>query len=289
MPRKRLTQRFPCLLPLRRWQKKTCRLLAMRLSGNRYATTIAPGRLPQAVFASASALINPRSGQDIRYQYNKTHNLRLAANTLNGLLILPGETFSFFYLVRHADKRTPYKEGLVFADGRITAAYGGGLCQLSNLLFWMFLHTPLAVVERHGHAVQDFPPAETGLPAGVDATVSEGWRDLQVKNATANTFQLVVEVKEGELRGEILCNNPLSKTYRVFNSSVTYQEEGGSVVQTAVVCREETDVESGQTKATELYANRCIIGYPLPASTQVKRAPGREQNGRPCEQRKEST
>lgn len=59
-------------------------------------------------------------------------------------------------------------------DGKTLASYGGGLCMLSDMLFWMFLHTPLTIVERHGHAVCSFPTTTEELPKGTDATVSEG-------------------------------------------------------------------------------------------------------------------
>ncbi len=72
----------------------------------------------------------------------------------------------------------------------VIASKGGGLCQMSNLLFWVFLHSPMTIVERHTHDIKDFPTARDGEPEGVDATVSEGWRDLKVKNDTDKTFQI---------------------------------------------------------------------------------------------------
>ncbi|MCH5255351.1 MAG: VanW family protein, partial [Lachnospiraceae bacterium] len=151
MPRKSLTQRFPFLLPLRKWQRKKCFYLKMHFDKNKYAKERAAELLPYAVYDSSSLLLNESSGFDMKYQVNKVHNLKLAAKTLDGILILPGETFSFWQLVRWADRQEPYKDGLVSVNGKITGSYGGGLCQLSNLLFWLFLHTPMTILERHGH------------------------------------------------------------------------------------------------------------------------------------------
>lgn len=82
-------------------------------------------------------------------------------------MIAPGETFSFWLAVRYADRHTPYKEGLAMVNGELVPQKGGGLCQLSNLLFWLFLNSPLTLVERHGHAVKDFPePPSDAAPPG---------------------------------------------------------------------------------------------------------------------------
>lgn len=153
MDRKRLTQRFPFLLPMRRAQRKMCFYAGMRFDGCRYAQTIGEKSLSHLLFETDCALYNHNTGFDMIYQENKVFNLKLAAKTLNGLLIRPGETFSFWWLVRHADKDTPYKDGLTVTNGKLTTMSGGGMCQMSNLLFWMFLHTPLTIIQRRGHEV----------------------------------------------------------------------------------------------------------------------------------------
>lgn len=111
MSRKRLTQVFPWLLPLRRWQRKKLFYIKMRFDKNRYAGEILNSVLPYEAFTTSSLMINRKSGFDIKYQMNKVHNLKLAAKTVNGIVIRPGETFSFWQLVRYADKKERYKDG----------------------------------------------------------------------------------------------------------------------------------------------------------------------------------
>ena len=132
MARKRLTQLFPFLLPLRQWQRKKCCYLKMRLDKNHYADTISDELLPNKIFETSALMVNQSSGYDIQYQYNKVHNLKLAGKAINKVLIRPKETFSFYWLVRNADKKEPYKDGLNLVDGKIIGSYGGGLCQLSK-------------------------------------------------------------------------------------------------------------------------------------------------------------
>ena len=165
MARKRLTEMFPFLLPLRRWQKKQCCYLKMKFDKNVYADKISESLFPNMVFETSALMVNENSGFDIQFQYNKVHNLQLAAKTMDKLVIAPNETFSFFWLTRHADRYTRYKDGLNLVNGKIVGSYGGGLCQLSNMLFWLFLHTPMTIVERHGHAAESFPSTTEDLTA----------------------------------------------------------------------------------------------------------------------------
>lgn len=269
MARKRLTQIFPFLLPLRKWQRKLFFYWKMRLDKNRYAAEIADGLLPHEVFRTESLLLNENSGYDMQYQHNKVFNLQLAAKTVNHLLIRPGETFSFWMRVRNADRDEPYKDGLVLVDGKIVGAYGGGLCQISSMLFWMFLHTPLTIVERHGHAVESFPTTTEDLPSGTDATVTEGWLDLKVKNETAHPFQLEITFADGYMIGRVLSDTELPCEYEIYNASVDYYRKNGRVYQEASVERRRTDKETGAVDDTHLYRTTSEIGYELPDDIEI--------------------
>lgn len=125
--RKRLTQIFPFLLPLRKWQRKKLFYLEMLLDGNRYAREKSETLLPNVVFETASLMLNEKSGFDMKYQTGKVHNLKLAAKTIDKVVIAPNEVFSFWQLVRRADRQEKYKEGLNLVDGKIIGSYGGGL------------------------------------------------------------------------------------------------------------------------------------------------------------------
>ena len=247
MSRKRLTQVFPFLLPLRKWQRKKYFYFKMKFDGNRYAKKTSEKLLSNTVFETSSLMLNENSGFDMKYQINKVHNLKLAAKTINKVIIEPKETFSFWQLVRWADRHEKYKDGLNLVNGKIVGSYGGGLCQLSNMLFWLFLHTPLVIVERHGHAVESFPSTTEDLPCGTDATINEGWLDLS-----------------------ILSQKPVNTEYTVFNSSVSYIKQDGKLYQIAHVCRAEKDKKSDKQVSRELYINQCEIGYKLPDNVKIE-------------------
>lgn len=269
MARKRLTQLFPFLLPLRKWQRKLFFYWKMRLDSNRYAAQIADTLLLHEVFRTDSLLLNANSGYDMQYQHNKVFNLQLAAKTVNHLVIKPGETFSFWMRARDADKNEPYKDGLVLVDGKIIGAYGGGLCQISSMLFWMFLHTPLTIVERHGHAVESFPSTTEDLPSGTDATVTEGWLDLKVKNETNHPFQIEITFADGYMIGRILSDAELPCDYTVYNGSVVYHRENGRIFQKSSVERRTTDKRTGAVEDAHLYETTTEIGYALPDNVTI--------------------
>lgn len=277
MTRKRITQQFPFLLPLRQAQRNLFFYGKMRMDGNRYAHAIRDELLPYETFFTASPLLNQDSGFSMEYQYNKVFNLKLAAACLDGLLIMPGETFSFWQAVRRADQDTPYRDGLVLTDGEITASYGGGLCQLSSMLYWIFLHTPLTVTERHSHAIEQFPPTTCDLPAGIDATISEGWLDLKVRNDTLQIWQLSVNFDEENMYGAIRCNAPVSELFEIYNSSISYLRDPdvpGKVLQRATVCRRRLRAPGILQDDRLLYINECQIGYEIPERSEAKESRG---------------
>ncbi len=266
MARKRLTQRFPWLLPLRRRQRKLCFYLGLALDRDRYARRQQTELLPWPVFETRCPMLNERTGFDLRYQENKIFNLKLAARKLNGLLIAPGESFSFWYALRGADRETPYKEGLAERDGRLLTEYGGGLCMLSNLLFWALLHTQLEPLERHGHREKDFPEPESDAVRGTDAAVAEGWLDLKFRNDTGRTYQLELGFEGGDILCRVRADAPCANL-RVFNGPVRYRREADGIWEEVPVLRQ------GETGPEELlYTNRCRIGYELPAGTVIEEA-----------------
>lgn len=268
MKRKRITQLFPFLLPVRRMQKRIFFYARMFFDRNRYAKTKAPKLLPFCIYEAKSKLLIENTGFDMKYQKNKIFNLHLAAETINKILIRPGETFSFWQRVRYAEKYEKYKDGLCVVNGELVTVPGGGLCHLSNLLFWMFLHIPLTVIERHTHLVKDFPYPDKDVPDGVDATVSEGWLDLKVKNSTNRAFQIEISIDETYIYGRIYEDRPMEHRYEVINQDKSYFQKDGKTFERVSVYQQRIDAGSEKTVSEYLlYTDVYEIGYPLPEST----------------------
>jgi len=110
-----------------------------------------------SVYKHRSLILRPLKDVDMYLQENKRTNLEIAIQHINHIEIKPNECFSLWKLVGRPTKRKGYLEGLVLKSGKIDRDIGGGLCQLGNLLFWIFAHSPLSVKERYRHGFDVFP------------------------------------------------------------------------------------------------------------------------------------
>jgi len=104
-------------------------------------------------------------------------------------------------------------------------AMGGGLCQLSNLLYWMTLHTPLTIVERYRHSYDVFPDSNRTQPFGSGATCFYPYRDLVIRNDTNADFQLHVKVAETDLEGAWLSNSKPHYHYEITEKNHLFKSE----------------------------------------------------------------
>lgn len=89
----------------------------MLFDGNRYATEKSQTRLPNKVFEASSFMLNENSGIDMEYQINKIHNLKLAAKSINKIVIAPNDTFSFWQVARWADRYENIRMGFILLMG----------------------------------------------------------------------------------------------------------------------------------------------------------------------------
>ena len=96
--------------------------------------------LPYSAASHKTPLMRRLRDVDMWMQENKVTNLRLASVRVNGIVLHPGQTFSYWYLIGRPTARKGYLPGMLLRNGRAVAGVGGGLCQLSNLIFWMTLH-----------------------------------------------------------------------------------------------------------------------------------------------------
>ncbi len=167
-----------------------------------FASAFQQEKLPFSYFSHITILLRRLKDVDMWLQHNKITNLKIAVKRLNGLIIRPGEVFSYWYLIGKPSKRKGYVDGMILENGKFRAGTGGGLCQLSNLIFWMTIHTPLTVIERHRHGYDVFPDSNRTQPFGSGATCFYPHGDLMIQNNTQDTYQLLVSVGDKFLEGE---------------------------------------------------------------------------------------
>ena len=115
---------------------------------------------------------------------NRIYNIGLADSRLNGILIPPGETFSFLETVGDISAVTGYKQAYIIKSGRTVLDDGGGVCQVSTTVFRVALNTGLPILERTAHAYRVSYYEQGGFKPGLDATVFYPGVDLKFKNDT---------------------------------------------------------------------------------------------------------
>lgn len=207
------------------------RYWAWMFDGKTYAAQKQSALLPHLVFTHRTPLLRQLKDVDMWLQHNKVINLKLAAKQLNSVIIKPGETFSYWRLIGSTTRRKGYVDGMVLFHGKVKTGVGGGLCQLSNLIYWMTLHTPLTVTERYRHSYDVFPDAGRVQPFGSGATCYYNYLDLQIRNDTLEPYQLSIQVTDTHLVGEWRAHHPGLHAYEIYEKShrITREFWGGYV------------------------------------------------------------
>lgn len=253
MSRRLFCQLGPWAYRISVWKQRSLRRGRDILSGEKFAREKERDPLPVCV-ARHSSLIRRRLGNvDMELQENKAVNLSLAAPGVSGVLIHPGETFSFWRLVGKPSAARGYREGLTISAGKTERGVGGGMCQFTNLIHWMVLHTPLTVVERHHHdGVDLFPDFNRQIPFGTGTSIYYDYLDYRFRNDTGEVYQLLVWVDGEHLRGELRSNREQPYRYHIRAEEEGFVREEGEVFRVGKVWRETVDPATGNRIGREL-------------------------------------
>ncbi len=159
--------------------------------------------------------------------FAKLENIKIAIKKIEEVQINPNEIFSFWKTVGRPSKKTGYVESRSIVNGKITPTVGGGLCQLSGLLYYASLLANLETIERHNHSKDIYTNETRFTPLGSDATVVYGFKDLKVKNNLKNPirFSFLLEKNNLTIRinsDEILEKNNIEFIKKNENEIITY-------------------------------------------------------------------
>ena len=223
---------------LRWWQDFSGKEIFCRARSEEY--------LPVVIKKHKSLIRRKLGDVDMALQENKAVNLALAAPCVSGILIRPGETFSLWHLIGRTTERRGYKEGLMIKSGKPASGIGGGLCQLSNLIHWIILHTPLQITEHHHHdGVDLFPDFGRQVPFGVGTSISYNYLDYRFKNNTRQTFQLLIYTDDKYLNAELRAEESLSVNYHIECRNEYFTCENGIFYRNGEIWRRCIDKTSG--------------------------------------------
>ncbi len=169
---------------------------------------------------------------------NRTTNLILASNKINGTVLMPGETFSFNQVVGERTIAGGYKNAAIFVNGEVEDGLAGGICQISSTLYDAVIGANLKITERHNHS-----KLTSYLPGGKDATVVWGRYDFQFVNNREYPVKIEMTVQNGVANATILGIKSAEEyeiniesqrigvagAYTVYNAYKVYRQNGVEV------------------------------------------------------------
>ena len=228
------------------------------LKGVRFAKKRTQDSLPVVIYRHNSLIRRRLGNVDMQLQENKAVNLALAVKHIDGL----GRT----------TESRGYKEGLTITHGKPCKGIGGGMCQLSNLIHWMVLHSDLTITEHHHHDALDlFPDHGRQIPFGTGTSISYNYIDYRVKNETSNTYQLRLHVDDEYLCGELRAVEQLPHTFHIHAEGEYFSRENGVVYRNGEVYRDTIDRNTGECVDSQLIrTNHARVMYECPPDLEIQ-------------------
>ncbi len=145
----------------------------------------------------------------------RSANVALSASKINGKVLLPGETFSYDNTVGPRTTQNGFKYAGVYINNKVEQGIGGGICQTSSTLYSAVLYANLEIVSRTSHSLP-----VSYMPAGQDATISEGYIDFKFRNNTNYPVKIDAHVNGGSITCNII-GTPVSGQKVVINNTTT--------------------------------------------------------------------
>ncbi|MEG0911254.1 MAG: VanW family protein [Ruthenibacterium sp.] len=228
-----------------------------------FAKTFCQTPLTHTICTHQSLICRKLGNTDLVLQAHKAQNLAIAAPLVNGILIRPGETFSFWHLVGACTARKGYLDGLTIAHGMPSHDIGGGMCQFTNLIHWLVLHTSLTITEHHHHdGVDLFPDYGRVIPFGLGTSILYNYLDYRVRNDTDNTYQLMVFTDGTYLHGTLYAKALQPYKYHIAAENEHFVREGGIVYRCGNITRRCVDKRTGNTLETvRIKQNHARVAY----------------------------
>lgn len=235
------------------WKKEIAKRRIQDWMGHEtFAKNKEHSQLPNLVWSQSSGLIKRAPGVNLQSQKNKAVNIRLACEAINGLMIRPGEVFSFWHIVGNTTRRKGYLEGRVIQNNRLISGLGGGLCNLGNTLHLLVLHSPLTVTEFHHHSDALAPDEGERKPFGTGTSVCYNHVDYRFRNDTDQTVQLLTWCEGETLFAELRSERAFPKCYELVEENHHFKKENGIFYRNSQIYRVTSRRDTGEPLGKEL-------------------------------------
>ncbi|MBR6101014.1 MAG: VanW family protein [Ruminococcus sp.] len=242
-------------------------------NGVKFAKDRKNKKLPCLVSSHVGTIVKTGPGIDPVLQENKAVNIRLAGGRMNGLIIHPGEEFSFWKTVGSITKKKGYKDGRIIFQNKLIPGPGGGLCNLSNTVHLLVLDSPLEVTEFHTHSDALAPDGEKRVPMSAGTSVYYNYIDFRFKNNTDQDVQLCIWTKDGKLYGELRSERPFPYTFGISEEGHHFRKEGDKYFRVSRIYKDTYDKETGELIDKQLIwdnHSEVMFDYSLIPADQIR-------------------
>ncbi|MCX6781285.1 MAG: VanW family protein [Candidatus Magasanikbacteria bacterium] len=209
-----------------------------------------------------SVLVRKLGDSDINLQKEKITNLQRACEDLNGVIIDPGNIFSLWHTIGQPTHKKGYVNGMLLSNGKVVPGIGGGLCQLSNFLCWIFMHADTKIIERYHHSMDVFPDSGRVLPFGSGATCLYNFVDLKIKNTSAEPLQLKIWVTENHLKGQLVSPQSAEAKFSVFEAEHCFIKTPTKYFRYNEISRAKK-INGEEISREKLFTNFAPVLYPI--------------------------
>ena len=230
----------------------------------KFATHQQQDKLPVVIYSNSNNMIKRGPGIDPQLQLNKADNIRLACSRMNGVIVNPGETFSFWKLVGKTSKRNGFAEGRVIVNGKLVAGVGGGLCNLANTINLLVMHSPMTITELHHHSDALAPdPGGVRVPYSAGTSVNYNFVDYRFRNDSEQPVQLCAWCDGDDLCTELRTTMEFPTTYRLLEEDHHFhQEASGNYYRISKIYLETMDRTTGEVLERRLqWDNRSRVMF----------------------------
>ena len=228
------------------------------LGKEKFANTIQKEPLPNVVSSHSSNMIKRAPGIDIKLQENKAVNIKLANSKINGMLIRPGEVFSFWKTVGKISKKKGYLDGRILHKKKLTSGLGGGLCNLANTIHLLVLHSPLEVTEIHKHSDALAPEEGRRIPFSTGTSIAYNNIDYRFKNNTDQDVQLLLWCEGEILHAQLRSEKGFPWRYELIEEGHHFKKEEDKYYRISKIYKVVYDKESSDGTAANILGKELI-------------------------------
>lgn len=219
-------------------------------------------KLSNVVSEYSSVMIKRGKDIDPTTQENKAVNIRLASDKITGIIIHPGEVFSFWKTVGTVNRRKGYKDGRVIRQNKLITGTGGGLCNLANTINNLILHSPLKILEFHKHS--DALACDIGhrVPMANGTSVNYNYIDYRFKNNTDQNVQLLLWCDDVKSYGELRSEQAFPFKYEITEEDHHFEEKNGKYYRMSKIYKNTIGNKSQKTLNKELiWNNKSLVMF----------------------------